>query len=49
MPVDAPLGTQAEAVMLLLSVMLTMTVGLPRESRISWAVMFCIFVIILFG
>ena len=35
---DAPLGTQAEVVMPLLSMAVTMTVGLPRESRISRAV-----------
>src|SRR5580658_10189414 len=48
MPVDAPEGTEAEAVMPLFKVILTMTVGLPRESRISSAVIFCIFVIINF-
>ena len=42
MPVDAPDGTQAEAVMPLLSERLTMTVGLPRESRISCAFIFSI-------
>jgi hypothetical protein len=45
MPVDAPEGTEAEAVMPLFKATLTMTVGLPRESSISSAVMFCIFVI----
>jgi hypothetical protein len=43
---DAPEGTPAEAVMPLLSSTLTMTVGLPRESRISNAVMFLIVVIV---
>src|ERR1039458_7949958 len=45
MPVEAPEGTLAEAAMLLVKVTLTMMVGLPRESSISSAVMFCIFVI----
>src|SRR5277367_6757042 len=45
MPVDAPEGTLAEAVMPLFRATLTMTVGLPRESSISNAVMFCILVI----
>jgi hypothetical protein len=37
MPVDAPEGTPAEAVMPFDRLTVTETVGLPRESRISTA------------
>jgi hypothetical protein len=45
--VDAPEGTPADAVIPFDSPTVTDTVGLPRESRISNALMLSIFVIVL--
>ena len=51
LPVDAPEGTEARAVIPLLSVTSTSTVGVPRESRISRPLIFviCILLFLLRG